>query len=301
MATTLNTLIQQTRRKLRDWKDFDTITASLSASTTSLAFSDTSIYAKRWPIEIDQETMVIRSVDTSTQLTVERGAFGSTVATHTSGTQVLIRPDFYTVEIVDAINQGIQACFPDVYRPVVDTSLTVLANQYQYVIPDMPSYTGYPIPRIYRVELLQPGDYKYRETKRWELQRGFVTAGSPASSGGVASTHPIIQFKSLPPVGSVIRISGFGPFPALAATSDTLDALWPPMANYILPLYAAGSMLMSGEAGRVRVDGTSVDTREQANRVGSSMAAGQSLIQQWRRELLTCAMPPLPKHVKTVI
>lgn len=301
MAAALSTLIQQTRRYLRDWADFDSTTSLANSSTTTINVADTSIYANRWPIEIDQETMVIRAVPNSTTLTVLRGAYGSTATSHASSSSVLVRPAFYSVEIIDAINEGMSAAFPYLYRPIVDTTLTVNTNQYQYVVPNMPGLTGYPIPRIYRIDVLQPGDYTFRHVRRWEIQRGSVTSGSPASSGSVSSTYPIIQFKSLPPVGATIRVHGYGPFSALASTTDTLDTLFPPDASYILPIYAAASLLMSGEAGRVRVSSGATDTREQANRVGASMQAGAALMKRFRQELMSCQMPPLSKHIKTVI
>ncbi len=301
MATTQLTLIQQTRRYLRDWADFDNLTASVTSFGTSVSVADSSVYAKRWPIEIDQETMIIRALESATSLTVQRGAYGSTAVSHSNSTSVLIRPQFYATEIVDALNEGMQSAFPYIYRPVVDTSLTVATNQYQYVVPNMPGYTSYPIPRIYRVDVLQPGDYTFRNVRRWEVARGFVTAGSPASSGSIASTYPIILFKSLPPIGSPIRVHGFGPFAPLVNATDTLDSLWPPDAAYILPIYAAGSLLLSGEARRVRIDSGAVDDREQANRTGSSASIGSLLLNRFRSELMSCSMPPLAKHIKMVI
>lgn len=301
MATSALDLYNRTRRYLRDVRDFDALTVSLNNSTTTVTVADTSIYQKRWPIEIDQETMMVRSVASTTALTVERGAFGSTATSHANSAAVQIRPSFYSQEIFDALNEAIQVCFPLIYKPVIDTSLTVQTNQYQYAIPDTPGWTGYPIPYIYRLEILQPGDYTFRSTRRWIINRGFVTAGSPASSGSILSTQPTVQFKSLPPISATIRISGFGPFPALTDWTSSLDGLWPPQAIYLPPIYAAASLLQSGEAGRVRLTAGAVDSREQANRVGASMAAGSQLMNRFYIELQRSAMPPMPRHVKAVI
>lgn len=304
MATPLSTLVQRTRRYLRDWKDFDTITASLAASGTSVSVADSSIYAKRWPVEIDQELMQIRSIDSSVSFTVERGAFGSTAATHTNGSNVLIRPDYYAIEIIDAINEAILATFPAIYMPVVDTSATIATNTYTYSVPDCPGRTGWPIPYVYRVEVLQPGDYTFRRTRRFEIIRGASTSASTVTTAS-SSVSPAIKFKSLPPVGSTLRISGYGPFPALSNLTDTLHMMFPPQAEYLLPIYAAGSLLMSGEAGRVRLDAGAVDQREQANRVGASLQIGGALLNRFRSELLqggaASALPPLPRHARSTI
>jgi hypothetical protein len=288
MSITQQTLIQQTRRLLRDWKDFDSTTASLSNSVTTVNVADSSIYAARWPIEVDQELMMVRALPSGTTLTVERGAMGSTAASHASGAVVLIRPDFYSVEIADALNQGILACFPQIYKPVNDTSLSTADNTYEYTVPNMPgSYNGstIPIPYVNRLEIKVPGDLTYRPMKRYEILRAAT---------------PLIKLRSPYAVGGTLRVSGFGPFPPLASITDTLDAQWPVAAQYLLPIYAASHLLQSGEAGRVRTTGPR-DDREAANRAGSSMSAGLQLYNRFLRELASCAMPPLPKHVRPVI
>lgn len=299
---TLAALIDSTRNFIRDTPDYDQTTASLNASTATITVADVSQYRARWAIEIDYETIMLRAVSASgTSMTGTRGWRGSTATSHANSAAVLIRPAFYAQEIIDSLNHAVQAMYPYVYKPVVDTSLTVLTNQYQYVIPDMPGYTGYPIPAIYRVEILQPGDYTYRGTRRFEVERGFVTAGSPASSGSVASTYPIIKFRGLPPVSGVIRVSGYGPFPPLTNLTDTTDPLMPPSAVRLLPRIAAGYLLLSGEAGRDRSDVGPTDRREEANVAGSSLRTGLSVLNRSDLELLRAASPPLPRHVKSVI
>lgn len=305
MATTLQTLVDRTRNYLRDTPDYDQLSASLAIATagTNSTFTvpDNTIYRKRWPIEVDYETMMIRSLGGTQSITATRGWRGSTAASHANSAAVLVRPSFYSAEIIDAINGAFYSLYPWVYQPVVDTSLTVLTNQYQYVIPSLPGFTGYPIPAIYKLEILQPGDFTYRSTRRWEVARGTVTAGSPTSVGGVTSTYPIIKFKALPPIGSTIRIHGYGPFGPLASLTDTLDPLFPPQVAYLLHKIAAGNLLMSGEAGRDRSDSGPIDRREEANRAGVSLATGTGVISRAEFELIRNAMPPMPRHIKAVI
>lgn len=289
-TVTLGVLVNQTRRLLRDWSDFDALTGAVTDTTgTAVTVADSTLYAKRWPIEIDQETMLIRAIPSATSLTVERGAFGSTAATHSNAAAVLIRPDFFAVEIIDAINQGILACFPSIYKEVTDETVTSTDSTYEYTLPSMPgTYSGatWPIPRVYDINVKQSGDPAWREIKRWELVRGAT---------------PKFKLRSPEPAGSTFRIRGFGPFPPLTTTATVIDAQWPPDANYLLPIYAAASMLLSGEARRVRVDTGATDAREQATRAGASMQIGIALYNRWRQELQSCSLPPLPKHVKQVV
>lgn len=289
MSISAVSLYQRTRRYLRDYRDYDSLTAALTDTTgTTVTVADTSIYAARWPIEVDQETMIIRSITNATTMVVERGACGSTAATHLNAAPVLIRPAFYGVEILDALNEGIQACYPLIYKRVVDTSLTITANTWEYTVPNMPgTYNGdtIQIPRIKLIEIQEPGVVPYFPTEAWSLRRGV--------QGG----HKI-KFLNLETTGALVRIEGYGPFPDLTGFSDSLDASWPKPAVYLPTMYAASSLLMSGEAGRVRQSSGAVDTREQANRVGSSMAAGQALMQRFYLELSRSAMEPPRVRIK---
>ncbi|MHB8742560.1 MAG: hypothetical protein ACYC9L_05480 [Sulfuricaulis sp.] len=299
MATTLQTLVDRTRNFLRDTPDYDQVSASLTSSQTTVSVADTTVYRQRWPIEVDYESMMIRSISGGL-LNVTRGWRNSASASHAASASVLMRPAFYAQEIIDAINAAQQACFPYIYKPVVDTSLTVVANQYQYSFPNMPG-TSYPIPFIYKIEILQPGDYTFRLTRRWEIGRGDVTSGSPASSGGISSTYPILKFKSLPPISAVIRVQGFGPMPTLVNLTDTLDTLFPPQCEHILHRVAGAYLLQSGEAGRDRADTGAIDRREEANRGGLSLQTASGVISRAEMELIRTAMPPPPRHVKAVI
>lgn len=300
--TTLATLIDRTRNFVRDTPDYDQLVNALNTTDTSFTVSTTKVYPSggRWPIEVDYETMMLRATTSaSATLTVTRGWRGSAPAAHSAKAGILIRPAFYAQEIIDAINTAIFSCYPYLYSPVVDTSLVALTSQYQYVIPNMPG-TTYPIPVIYHVDMLQPGDLTFRQVRRWSIHRGTVTTASPSLSGTIASTYPIIHFTSLPAVGGTIRIHGFGPFSPLVNVTDTLDPLFPPNAASLLHRIAAGYLLQSGEAGRDRSDSGPIDRREEANRGGLSLAAGMNVLGRTELELLRNAMPPMPRHVKSV-
>lgn len=291
MATTAATLIQRTRRFVRDYPDLDTTTVSLTSSGTTVTVADTTVYQPRWPIEIDSETMLVTSLASSTTLTVRRGMYGSTSASHTSSSAVLIRPGFYTIEILDALNQAKDDCYPHVYKPVLDTSLAAVGDgtTYEFTVPNMPgTYNGdtIPIPYISRVEIKPSGDVAWRETPRWSIRRGAT---------------PKLKFHEPPGSGDSIRVHGYGPFPDLTATTDTVDTLFPKRIERILDLGAASHLLASGEAGRVRQSSGAVDTREQANRVGSSLSISNSLYARFRAKLLAQPTPPMPPHVVSVI
>lgn len=287
MPATAANLIQRTRRFMRDWPDQDAITASCTSSSTSISVATdaTTRYGANWPIEIDNETMIVRST-AATTLTVERGAFGSTAATHAISAPILVRPAFYAVEILDQLNDAIQACYPTVYKEVLDTSLTVTATAYEYTVPNMPGTYGsdtIQIPRLRMLEIQYASTEPYVELRAWNVRRGATAK---------------LKLTYLEAAGATLRLRGYGPFPDLAL-ADSLDAQWP--KNFIQPLVerAGSSLLASGEAGRSRIDVGARDDRESAVRAGAAMSAAQNIEGRFARRLATVAFAPMQPHTVT--
>jgi hypothetical protein len=283
VPTDLGTLVRRTRRFVGDYRDLDTITASVSSSATSLNVADNTLYALGEKIELDYETMIVRARVSTNQLTVARGMFDSTAATHVSGASVLRPVDFTFSEYRDALNAAIDACFPLLYRPVIDESLSAVASTYEYAIPNMPeSDEGdtVPIPYLSGVSIQGTGETAFLPKRDWRVIRG---------------SSPKLVFRSDTWPGK-IRLEGFGPFPHLSAVTDTLHALFPKRAERLVLIEYAGQWLLaSGEARRVRGDTGVTDAREQANRTGASMAAAGAIYQRAAQALLNLAMPPMPK------
>jgi hypothetical protein len=285
VATAASTLIQRTRRFLKDWPDGDKLTAAVSdTTTTSLTVADasTAVYSPSWIIQIDQEAMRVVS-GTGTTLTVRRGALGTTAATHSNGAQILIRPGWVDQEILDALNAALNATFPLLYIPVADTSLTADAATYEFTVPQMASPVMY-IPRLSRIDLKRTGDAAYRKVVDWELRRGDT---------------PKIKFR-FPPDTGTLRVNGYGPFPNFTTSADTLHALFPGNLEDALVDYAAQHLIASGEAARVRQDTGARDDREAANRPGSAMAAANAILARFQQRVQQSAMPPMEPHIVPV-
>lgn len=283
MATATNTLIQMVRRYVRDWPDWDATTASMGSLDTSVSVADSSRYYKNETIEIDQEDMIVRAIPDGTTLTVARGAYGSTAATHSSGADVVMKPAWTAVQILDALNAAIQATYPYVYQEVMDTSTTIATNTYEYAVPNMPgTYGGDTIPmqRIRAIDILDPGatNLPYVPLSGWLLRRDI--------------TAPMIKLTYLENPGATLRIRGYGPFPDIDFGGSLHDA-FPRNLVQALVEYAASVLLMSGEAGRLRADAQLMDTREAAQRPGSSLNAANAAEARFTRRLSNNAMPPM--------
>lgn len=280
------TLVQSVRRYVRDYPDQDQLTASVAAGATTLTVADTTLYYKNMTVEIDQEAFIVRAIGSGTSLTVKSGAFGTTAAVHTNSTDILLKPAFTTIQIVDAVNAAIQASYPWVYKDVLDTSLTALSNTYEYTVPNMPGTYGgdtIPIPRIRSLEVLDPGgNLPYVTLQAWNIRRDATT--------------PVLKLGYLENTGATLRVRGYGPFPDVAY-GGTLDPYYPRHIVQALVEYAGSVLLMSGEAGRVRTDTGLLDTREAAQRTGASMAAANGAEARFTRRLANAGQSPMQPHV----
>lgn len=285
MATSLATLEKRTRRYLRDYPFEDVLTASATNSASTITVADSTLYGNRFFVQIESEVLYAVSPATATTVAVRRGQKGSTAASHANSSTVLVRPDFYQEEIVDALNAGIEASFPLLYTHVVDETLTGSAGVYEYEVPDMPGHTGHVIPILYEIQLKDSTEDAFRKVRAWEVVRGPT---------------PKVKFRRSLDGDETIRLMGYGPLPALAS-GGSLNDQFPPAAVTALVEYAASYLMGSGEAGRVRVDTGATDNREQANAAGVSMRASQALAQRFYTRLLQAAMPPLPRHIKSVL
>lgn len=277
MPTTARTLVNRTRRFVGDWPDHDALTASTSSTATTISVADGTLYPRNYLLEIDFEAMWIAATGVGTSVTVRRGAKGTTPATHASGDAIRLQPAFLNLEILDAINAGIQAAYPLIYKPVIDETLTVTAETYEYTVPST-------VRHVSHLALKHTGQNNYSPIRSWTVNRGAT---------------PKLKFRQQQEPGATIRVVGYGPFTELAI-ADSLDTLWPTFAEDLLVEFAAARLTASGEARRVRVDTGPVDARENATRVGASMSASNALLQRFRLRLAEAALPPLPPHVVSV-
>jgi hypothetical protein len=278
LATSLDTLVKRTRRFLRDYPvPADALTISLSSNATSLTMSDTTLLRANWTVEIDYETILIRTLSSSTVATCLRGWQDSTAVSHANSSAILIHPAFSATEIIDALNAAKDEMYPYVYKPILDTSLTADGATYEFTIPST-------IRHLAEVEIQQTNTTGYLPIRPWSPRRAAT---------------PKLQFRRAPVAGT-LRLHGFGTFDDLTASADTIDALFPPNAERALVIGAASRLLSSGEAGRVRQDTGARDDREAANRPGAAISLANQLERRFEKDLARAAMPPMTHHVQSV-
>lgn len=113
------------------------LTANVNDVATSLTVADAAAIS-RGVIEIDDELMWVDTSDVSSgTLSLPpygRGYRGTTAASHTSGTRVVSSPMFPRPLVKRALNEAIQAVYPDLFG-VAETSFTFTPAISTYALP----------------------------------------------------------------------------------------------------------------------------------------------------------------------
>ena len=142
MATIKN-LIDRTYREYLEPNDdltsYTALTAEVNASVTTIPFNPALLTQEQEDmmdagtiIEIDTELMICTDIDTvDNQVTVIRGARGTTAAIHTNASIIKIAPVFTRKAVYDAIVDQINNLFPTLFA--VDTQSITASSGYTLI------------------------------------------------------------------------------------------------------------------------------------------------------------------------
>ena len=108
-----------------------------SASTTSLTYvanlwtpEEEELIGSGSILEIGQELMMVEDINTvSRTITVERARLNSTIATHATGADIILKPLYPRMNVANAIGDQIIGLYPALYA-VKTTTLTTTSTQY---------------------------------------------------------------------------------------------------------------------------------------------------------------------------
>lgn len=168
--TTLEDLRQRVRSQVmgftRDQYQTSELTAPMTAADTTFTIDSATVRnISRGLAEIDDELILIKSVDQTTNtVTVTggvngRGREGSVAASHSAQAIITMSPPVPRVRITEAINQTILACYPTVpvfgiteitkLAPVFEYEMPAEATDVWYIVADTvgPTQVHYPAPR----------------------------------------------------------------------------------------------------------------------------------------------------------
>lgn len=169
--TTLEDLRQRVRSQLmgftRDQQQVAVLGATITSSDTTLSLeASTARNISRGLVEIDDELILLQSVDTTTNVatviggTQGRGREGTTAASHLSGALVTMSPAVTRIRMTEAINQAILAMYPTIpifatteitkLAPVFEYQMPADTEQIWYIVSDTvgPTQVHYPSPRF---------------------------------------------------------------------------------------------------------------------------------------------------------
>ena len=143
MATSFDQLVSRVKQQLlgytRDQASISYLTASMS--NTDLTFTvdpDTVTNISRGLVEIDDELLLIKKFDratgTVTVIPPGRGAEGTAATSHSSGVMVTDDPMFPRARLKEAINDTINATYPDLWV-FGEFEFPKIAARYEYPLP----------------------------------------------------------------------------------------------------------------------------------------------------------------------
>lgn len=147
MAITFDNIVSRVKQQLlgytRDQASISYLVAPMTASDSTFTIDpETATNISRGLVEIDDELILVKKYDRSTGLVTVfggssatgRGAEGTTAAAHTTDTLVTDDPMFPRTRIKEAINDTIQATYPDLWV-FGEYEFPWQAARYEYPLP----------------------------------------------------------------------------------------------------------------------------------------------------------------------
>lgn len=289
MATTYLDLVKAVQATLHsqtaDQEEQCALVTAVNSSVLQLTVDDAS-QISRGLIEIDDELVWVKTVDTTANvLTVSafgRGYRETTAASHAQNALVINSPRYPRQAIRNAINETLQALYPDVYAVKKSETNTAVATTVTY---GLPADVGW----IVSVSWQSVGpSQRWVPVRRWSFD---AVADTTAFSGGKS-----IDIHDIMVPGRTIKVVYAAEPTSPVNDSDTLVSLgFMESHRDLVILGAAAKLLMYADAARLQTGSVESADRSQFVPSGAGMAAGRGLYQlfQMRKAEETAALQRL--------
>jgi hypothetical protein len=238
------------------------LTATASATTTSITVASAQNISSGI-IQIDDELIYVDSYDrNSGVLSIPpygRGYNGTSAATHQNGARVIVSPTFPSVDVKDAINETIQAVFPDLFTTGTHTFSFSPAKS-TYALPDEAE-------TIFTVSYQTTGP-----SKEWLPVRSY-RIDATANVEEFNSKNTISLYSGVEP-GRTVQVS-YGSAPAVMdADDDDFEIVTglPASCKDVIILGAAARLASFIDPGRLTFG--SAESDQQSQIAGRSYGAG---------------------------
>jgi len=238
------------------------LTAAVNATATSITVASTQNISSG-VIQIDDELIYVDSYDrNSNVLSIPpygRGYNGTSAATHQNGARVIISPTFPTVDIKGAINETLEATFPDLY--------TIATHTFSY----SPAKTTYALPN--EVENVHSVSFETTgPSKEWLPIRSYRVDAS-ANVDTFNSRNSISIYSGVEP-GRTVQVS-YSAAPTVMDTDDddfeTVTGL-PSSCKDVIVLGASARLASFVDPGRLTFG--SAESDQQSQIAGRAYGAG---------------------------
>jgi hypothetical protein len=218
--------------------------------------------APGWTIDYNDPTLPPQANHVSVNTDTGELSFGS--APPAAGTLAVTYQStrFTDDQILDALLEGMNNLWPEIWNPVTDTtSLSIISPiQFEYALN---AIFGDQRTIILDLEYSPPPFFQFFRTSMW---RQTLDINSPK-----------LIFAKLPPIASIVRLTYTQTFQSLAAM--------PPQMQHLAKYYAIGFLMALGETMRTRADDLAALTAENANPPGTSLQAAAWWLQQYDVQL----------------
>jgi hypothetical protein len=174
-----------------------TLNGAINDSVTSVVYTDGILSVEEENalgegviVQVDRELMLVTAVNTGTwTLTVARGWLGTTAASHTDGSELVIAPDYPRQTVFDAVADSLEALYPDLY--VIKTTESTVTGEWAVAPADVGNVKG--------------ANY-YHSTLGWKacgvrVLKKFPDSGTGNAfkfAGGVDGARAYVTYKAMP-------------------------------------------------------------------------------------------------------
>lgn len=242
------------------------LTTSATSTSTTLTLHDVGVLGRGF-IQIGDEILYVHSVDpANSQVTISpwgRGQRGTTATAHTANVKVTVAPLFPRNEIKRAINDTVNAMYPNVFG-TAQTEFTYIANRTTYDLPDAAE-------QILNIthELIGP-------SKEWLPVRAynFDRMANPTAFGTGGNTGKSVSVLSPIMPGRKVNVV-YGKRPTIFTDGDQEFSTWTGLPNYAedVVIYGAAFRMISFiDPSRLAPQSASADAldMQQGSRTGES-------------------------------
>ena len=251
---------------------------AINSSTLSVALASAQNISSGI-IQIDDELLYVDSYDRGTGIVLiapyGRGYNGSTAASHAVGARVTVAPSFPVIDVKDAINETIEAVFPDLYKTGVHTFSFSTAK------------STYPLPAA--VETVLAVSYETTgPSKEWLPIRGWRVDPMANTTAFGGSSNSISIYSGVEP-GRTVQVFYTAAPATMSANADVFETVTglPASCKDVIILGAAARLASFIDPGRLGTSSAESDAMSSVvNRsYGSGTNASKYLLALYDKRL----------------